>query len=70
MAPALASYLSSESAQELRASLVQGLIPRLTPALLQQFPVPENVLSSVAMAQPRPVTPLPLAQRLEQLLWS
>ncbi len=70
LAQALASYLSSESAQELRASLVQGLIPRLTPALLRKFPVPENVLSSVAMPQPRPVMPLPLAERLEQLLWS
>ncbi|MEV4814916.1 hypothetical protein [Micromonospora tulbaghiae] len=69
LAPALASYLSSESAQELRASLIQGLIPHLTPALLRQFPVPENVLSSVAMTEPKPVTPLPLAQRLEQLLW-
>lgn len=70
LAPALAAYLSSESAQELRASFVQGLTPRLPPALLRQFPVPENVLSSVAVTTPKPVAPLPLAERLEQLLWS
>jgi hypothetical protein len=70
LAPRLARYLASESAQELRSSLVQGLIPRLSPALLRKFPVPDAVLLPVAATEPNPVAPLPLAQQLEQLLWS
>ncbi len=61
----LVSYLNSESAQALRASLVQGVVPRMTATALRRFPIPD--LSE--RRDPVSSETLPLPMQLDRLLW-
>lgn len=69
-ADALAAYLRSEPAQALRATLITGVIPRLTRSTLAQLPVPDDVLRSPVQAGRPQGHVQPLSEQLEQLLWT
>lgn len=64
--PALARHLNGQDAYRIRQMFLTGTtIPSLSLADLRQFPVPHDALR----VQPVGVVPVPLAQRLEQVLW-
>lgn len=66
----LAAYLRSESAQNLRGTLIAGFIPRLTRSTLRQLPVPDEALAATAHAPAEQDPAFPLGEQLERLLWT
>ncbi|TCI97397.1 hypothetical protein [Aeromicrobium sp. IC_218] len=65
--PALAHYLNGQDAYRLRQLFLTGTtIPSISVADLARIPVPESALE----LPEEPSAPLPLSERLEQVLWT